>query len=90
MNVSGSNLDIIGTETVADDGSNLTVTVNGSRNRKTTGITARATERNGHGTATRSGLGYKRAGQELAFLLSYFLLTVFFVFLSEKVVSCFI
>ena len=58
MNVLGSNLDIIGTETVTDDGSDLTVIVNRSRNRKTTRITAFAIEWNGRGTVTGFGLRY--------------------------------
>ena len=60
MNVSGSDPDVIRTETVTEDGSDLTVTVNESRNCVTTGITARVKERNGRRTVTGSGLGYEK------------------------------
>lgn len=62
MNVSRSNPDIIGTESVTNDGLDLTITVNESRNYVTTRTMALATERNGHGTVTESGLGYKKVG----------------------------
>ena len=59
MNVSQSNPDIIGTESVMEDGSDLTVMVNESRNRLTTRITTHAMERNGRGMVTKSGLGLR-------------------------------
>ena len=99
MNVLGANPDIIGTETVTDDRLDLTVTINGSRNRVTTRIMARATERNSHRMVMESKLGYKKAGQELRphtcsgsstifSWLSAFLL-VLICLLRERVVNCF-
>ena len=97
MNVLGSNPDIIRTKTVIENRTDLTVTVNRSRNCATTRITACAIERNGHEMFIEFGLRYKRASQELrphtrsssSIIFSCFLHIVFFVFLIERVVSYF-
>ena len=95
MNVSRSIPDIIGIESITDDGSDLTVTVNGSGNRITTNSSCNGTERpeNGYGF----GLRYKNVDQEphsslvlwLLYIFSCFLLNAFIVFLRERVVSYF-
>ena len=74
MNILRSILDIITIESVTNDRSDLTVMVNGSRNRVTTGTMALATEWKRPGNNYRSGLGYKRAGQEPLLSLALWLL----------------
>ena len=81
MNILRSILDIIETESVMDDKSDLIVMVNGSKNHITTRTMALATERrrpkNGYG----SGLGYKRASQEPQTSLALWLLHMLSCFL---------
>ena len=99
VNELGANLDIIETESVMEIGAILTITVNGSRNRKTIGITACATETEWLANGTESRLEYKRASQELKshthssssiFILSFLLscLQLSLCFQSERLVSC--
>ena len=87
VNVSRSIPDIIRTEFVTNDGLDLTVMVNKSRNHVMTETTALATERKQPRNGYRSGLQYKRAGQDpqtslvlwLLHMLSCFLLVLFYV-----------
>ena len=99
VNELGANLDIIKIESITEIRVDLTITINGSRNRVTTRIMACATETEWPANEIESGLEYKKAGQELrphrrfgssifilAFLLSYLQLSL--CFQSERVVSC--
>ena len=97
MNVSRSNLDIIITESITDDGLNLIVTVNGSRNFVMTGTMTLTMEQNSQGMIMESKLRYKRAGQELrphmhssfSTIFSCFHVLCSLMFLSERMVSSF-
>ena len=64
-----------------DDRLDLTVMVNGSRNRITIGTMVLATERKWLGNGYKSGLGYKRASQESQTSLVLWLLYMLFCFL---------
>ena len=59
MNIPRFILDIIGTESVTDDGSDLTVTVNESRNHVMTGTMALTTEQNGQEMVTDPDSGIR-------------------------------
>ena len=96
VNVSRSIPDIIGTKSIMDDESNLTIMVNRSRNHITTGTTTLVAERKWPGDSYGSRLGYKRAVKNPRPHLhssfstcSFAFYLCFPMFLRKRMVSCF-